>query len=124
MKTDNKKCNIIVDFFLENDFLFIRFFNHSDLEALYTSVKLSPRIIGKGGKVISDISIFRELKYMAPRKEYLIYVDHMDAFLENHKRGIFRINISFTTSEGRKIRKKIVHNLNVYKDLPIIYKRK
>jgi hypothetical protein len=124
--TENRdeKANLILDFELIDESIYIRFFNASNIEAIDVNVKFSQIIKGlRGTKNISGLNIFKKLNYFAPRKEFLIYVDEIDSFFVHLKNEIINIQIKYLTLSGKKTEKKITHHLGIYRDLPIIIKK-
>jgi len=117
--------NPVLDFELIKESIYIRFYNASDIEAYNIKVEFSNSIPGfKGTKKISSLNVFRGLRYMAPRKEFLIFVDEVASFYEILTIDSVSIHIEYHNSSGRKYTKDIVHNLLIYKDIPIIIKSK
>ena len=120
---NNNIPSIILDFEILNDSIYIRFFNASLKELYDVRVEFSETLLGlRGDKIISELNVFKNLRYMAPNKEFLIYVDEIDSFYANLKNETISISITFVLSNRKKVRKKTVHNLSIYKDLILINK--
>ena len=113
--------NIILDFVLKGESIYIRFVNPSDFEAYRVRVNFDQTIWGlNGSKKISGISIFRNLTYFPPHKEFLIYVDEIRSFFNALKRVIVKVQLNYSNAGKKRFRKEIIHNLKIYKDFPII----
>lgn len=120
-----QKCspNPVLDFELIDESIYIRYYNASDIEAYNLSVEFSHSIPGfHGTRKISSLAVFRELNYMAPNKEFLIYVDDVGSFFEVLNIDSVRVDLKYQNKTGRRMSKSITHNLLVYKDIPIIIK--
>lgn len=114
--------NIIVDFELENELFFLRIANHSDVELLNISIRFNRIIYGLNKTIkLNNLHIFKNLKYLAPRKEIRIVIDHQDRFFHFNKKPIYLIRIDYKNTSGKSFRKNISHDLNIYRDLPQIF---
>jgi hypothetical protein len=122
--TGSEVCpNPVLDFELIDESIYIKYYNFSDIEAYNISVEFSHSIPGfHGTKKISSLYVFRGLSYMAPHKEFLIYVDDVGSFFEILNIDSVRVDIKYQNRTGKKYSKNITHNLLVYKDMPIIIK--
>lgn len=117
--------NVIVDFVLENDLMYIQIKNYSShAPAVNVRTKFDQPILGfDGKKVISEIAVFRHLDYLAPLKVFKVFTAPLQAFLKRLKRDEIAIKVSYEDDRGKRFAKAIRHNLSIYKDLPIIKKR-
>ncbi len=117
--------NVIVDFVLENDLMFIQIKNYSNYApAVNVRTRFDQPIIGiDGKKLVSEIAIFKHLDYLAPLKVFKIFTAPLQAFLKRLKEDEIAIKIIYEDDRGKRFAKAIRHNLSIYKDLPIIKKR-
>lgn len=117
--------NVIVDFVLENDLMFIQIKNYSNYApAVNVRTRFDQPIIGFDGKrLVSEIAIFKHLDYLAPLKVFKIFTAPLQAFLKRLKEDEIAIKIIYEDDRGKRFAKAIRHNLSIYKDLPIIKKR-
>jgi hypothetical protein len=114
---------VFLDFELEDEFLFIVLKNNSPHPALHVRVGFSQPIPGLGGtKKIHALNLFNQLSYLAPEREFRVYVDRIDVFLEGLRRAEILVNIKYQSEQGRVFSKRIIHDLDIYRDLPIIKK--
>jgi len=117
--------NIIVDFEVTPDLVFVVVQNIADQAAFKLRIKPSTAIKGLGGKKnISSLSLFREITYMAPKKEIRVFVDSYDSFFEQQEKLLIRFSVSYENEEGRSFGKTIEHNLAIYKDLIFFIQKK
>jgi len=117
--------NPVLDFKLIDESIYIRYYNASDIEAYNIRAEFSKTIPGFfGTKKISSLYVFRGLSYMAPHKEFLIYVDDVGSFYEVLNIDSVTVELTYQNSSGKKFSKSIVHNLLIYKDIPVIIKSK
>ena len=118
-----QKLDIILDFVIIEESLNIKFYNRSKHKFVNVRTEFSNPIIGLNGeKVISELNVFKHLQFMAPGKEFLIYVDELNPFFANNKNELITVLIYATKRNGKQVHKKIEHNLNIYKDIIIKYK--
>jgi len=114
---------VFLDFVLEDEFLFIVLKNNSFYPALHVRVSFSQPIPGLGGtKKIHALNLFNQLSYLAPEREFRVYVDKIEVFLERLRRSEILVDIKYQSEQGRVFRKRIIHDLDIYRDLPIIKK--
>ncbi len=67
---DNDELNVIIDFEIDGELVFISIKNCSNYPAINVRIKPSRAIIGLAGKKdITDLAIFHEIKYLAPKKK-------------------------------------------------------
>ena len=118
----NRTLNIVLDFEIHDNSVYIKFLNSSEIELFDVQVEFSAPVLGFGGKKISELNIFKNLKYMAPYREFLIYVDEVDAFYQNLSNNIITVTISGKRKNKKLLHKSITYNLNIYRDLIIINK--
>lgn len=116
--------NIIIDFEIDAELVFISIKNLSNYPALNVKIKPSQKIIGlEGKKNITELSVFNEIKYLAPHKEIKIFIDTFHSFFKHLKRTEVYFTMSYTDEAGKAFNKKILHDLNIYKDLIFFIKK-
>lgn len=113
--------NVIVDFEIENEIVYLRILNHSDAEAIDILLRPNKIIYGIDKKQrINNLNIFQGIRYLAPRKEIRIVINQIDHFFLLNTKPFYRFTISFKNSFGKKNKKTTYHDLNIYRDLPRI----
>ncbi len=121
---DTNTPNVIVDFLVDAEMVFLSIKNWSDYPAINVRIKPSDSIMGLGGrKDITDLSVFNEIKYLAPYKEIKIFIDEYHSFFENLKTPEIDFAVYYSDENGQAFRKKILHDLNIYKDLIFFIKK-
>jgi hypothetical protein len=122
---NKEKPDVVVDFILEEDIFYIRFYNSSDKEVYNPIVRFNQSIMGFNSTVeISSLALFNSMNYMAPRKEFQIYIDNYRSFFKRLKNDIIKVYVQFSDARGRIYKKDITHNMAIYRDLPVIIKNK
>jgi len=123
MSQEKTPPNVIVDFCLEQEFLFLKITNHSDAEATHVKVSFHKNVYLRQAKTtLNKLPIFEQLLYFAPHKEIKIFIDQIDSFFKKNKTPSYRVKITCRDVSGKQVfTKTIYHNLNIYRNLPIVY---
>ncbi len=115
--------DVFLDFVLEDEWLFIVLKNNSPYPALHVRVSFSQPIAGLGGtKKIHALNLFNQLSYLAPERSFRVFVDKIEVFLAGLRKSEIMVEIKYQSEEGRVFKKRIIHDLDIYRDLPIIIK--
>ena len=115
---------IVVDFEIDAAMVFLSIRNTGDTAAINLKIKPSVPIIGLNGKKdLSELEIFKEISYMAPLKEFRIFVDSYDSFFRHLKKTQIGFNISYQDENDMSYKKKITHDLKIYSDLIFFIKK-
>ena len=123
MVMDRQLPNLLIDFVLVGEKLYLRFANISDAEAYDVSVNFSQPILALNqSKDLAQINLFRKLAYFAPQKEFLLYIDEVSQFLSTLEKTTVQFTILCYNAERKFFKKEIIHDLAIYHDLPIILK--
>lgn len=114
--------NVIVDFVLENDSMFIQIKNYSSYApAVNVRTRFDQPILGfDGKKLVSEVAVFKHLDYLAPLKVFNVFTASLKAFLKHLKGEEIVIELIYEDDRGKRFAKTIKHNLSIYKDLPTI----
>ncbi len=121
---NTKQPNVIIDFEIDSELVFIAIKNLSNYPAFNVKIKPSQRIMGLEGKRnITELSIFNEIKYLAPYKEIKVFIDAYHSFFEHLERTEIAFDLYYTDEEGEAFNKRIIHDLNIYKDLIFFIKK-
>ncbi len=119
------EAQIYLDFEVEDGYLYLLLWNAGDGAALQPRFKFEPALKGFGQtRVVSNLSLFRRMTYFAPGKRFQLFVDDLGSFFKpfGEKDPLFSISIVYRDERNKPHRKQIVHNLGIYKDLPILIK--
>jgi len=121
---DNDAPNVIIDFEIDGELVFISIKNSTNYPAINVRIKASDSIIGlEGKKDITDLAVFNEIRYLAPYKEIKIFIDSYNSFFEHLKKTEIDFALYYTDENGQAFRKKILHDLSIYKDLVFFIKK-
>lgn len=124
MAASKEEPRLIIDFDIDVELVFLSIKNCSNSPALNVSIKPSQSILGLGGtKNIAKLSIFNEIKYLAPHKEIRIFIDSYDSFFQNLKRDDISFDISYRDENKYDYKKKIQHDLSIYRDMIFFIKK-
>lgn len=119
----NDDPEVFLDFVLEDELLYIVLKNNSLYPALNVRTSFSQPIAGLGGtKKIHAINLFRQLSYLAPERVFRVFVDRVEVFLAGLRKSEILVEIQYQNERGQAFRKRIVHDLDIYRDLPMIIK--
>ena len=109
---------VIVDFVFEQGLFFIAVKNISEQPAYKVSVKFSHKISGLGGaRDVSALPLFRNIEFLAPRKEITTFLDSSDSYFARKQPTKVKVQISYLDAAGEKHNFAIAHDLEIYRDL-------
>lgn len=120
-----KAPDVIVDFVFDAGLFFIAVRNISDRPAYKVSTRFDHKIVGLGGaKEISSLPLFHNIEFLAPGKEILTLLDSSDSYFARQQPTKVEVQISYLDYLGDKHKVSILHDLEIYRDLPFIGKPK
>jgi hypothetical protein len=120
----SKKAVVIVDFEIDAEAVFLIIKNLGAVPALNLEIKPSASIWGlEGKKDLSQLTIFKEITYLAPLKEIKIFVDSYESFFTHLKDTSIRFKIYYKNERGKSFKLKIHHDLRIYTDLIYFIKK-
>ncbi len=112
---------VIVDFVFEDGLFFISISNISDRPAYKVSTKFSSKFFGIGGtKEISALPLFRNIEFLAPRKQILTFLDQSGLYFARKEPTKISARISYLDSAQRKYAVTIDHDLEIYREIGFI----
>ncbi len=107
-KTKSGKGQIIVDFEIDAEMVFIVVKNSGQSPLFSLKIKPSAAILGLEGKTdIAKLSIFEEISYLAPGKEIKIFVDSYESFFRNLKDWLISFTIIIRMKEISGIKRRL-----------------
>jgi len=113
--------DVIVDFVCEQGMLFVLLKNIGKRSAYSVSTVFDKPLVGLGGqKSISDLQLFRCVEFVPPGKEFSQLVDPIANWFQQGRPNRYTITITYADREGKHFRERIMHNLDIYKDLGYI----
>ena len=119
------KPEVIVDFIFDEGLFFIAVQNISDLPAYKVSTRFKPGFTGvEGKKRVSELPLFRNIEFLAPRKEIRTFLDSSASYFRRKEPVLITAQISYEDEAGRKHSRTIRHDLSIYAELGYITNRK
>jgi hypothetical protein len=113
--------DVIVDFIFDKGLFYIAVSNHSDRPVFKVQTRFDQKITGVNGrKDISSIGLFKNIEFLAPRKELRTFLDASSSYFQNKQPEKIKISISYLDSAGVKKSAVISHDLSIYKDIGYI----
>ena len=113
--------DVILEFLFDRGMLFLALRNIGERPAIATSVKFDKKIVGLGGlKEISTLGVFRQLEFLGPGREIVVFVDQSHSYFARKQPTKISARISYSDSEKQKYDATINHDLEIYRDLPYL----
>jgi len=115
--------DVIVDFIFRDGFFFISVSNIGDKPAYKVSVKFDCRLFGVAGtKEISALPLFRNIEFLAPRKDIVTFLDSSSSYFGRDAPTKIAARISYRDSDGAKRSVTINHDLEIYREIGYMIK--
>jgi hypothetical protein len=116
-----RESDVIVDFVFEEGVLYVTVANIGERPALKVSCRFEPGFHGLGGSVeISRLPLFRNIEYLAPRKEIRTLVDSTAAYFARKEPTKLQVTITYRDESGTRRQTAIKHDLGIYRDLAYV----
>ena len=114
----NSGPDVILDFIFRDGLFFISISNIGDKPAYKVSVKFDCKIYGlAGAKEISALPMFRNIEFLAPKKEIVTFLDSSSSYFARKAPTKIAARISYRDSEGAKSSVTINHDLEIYREI-------
>lgn len=121
--SEKEKPVLIADFVMREDWLYLRLANYSLQPALQVKIQFSQKLPGLNEAAdFSKLLIFSNLKYFAPLKEFEIPVNRIQTVLPQLRKKEVEIQLFYEDERKQKYQQRILHDLSIYQDFPIIIK--
>lgn len=124
MKSSNSKLEngpapeVILDVKFEDGLLFLAIRNIGPKPALNVSIRFKRRLVGiNGTKVVSALSLFRNITFLAPQKEIATLLDSSASYFKRRQPRFVEAIVSFQDSAGRDFKSRICHDLSIYEEI-------
>jgi hypothetical protein len=109
---------VIIDFIFEDGLFFIAVQNISDVPAYKVSTRFRPSFKGvEGTKRISELPLFRNVEFLAPRKEIRAFLDTSASYFHRQEPLLITAEISYEDGNGKKYATTIRHDLSIYLEI-------
>lgn len=116
--------SVVVDFEIDGMMVFIVIKNMGTTAVLDLRIKPSVPILGlEGKKDLRKLNLFKEIKYLAPLKEFRIFVDSYDSFFRHLKNTQIVFSLTYQDYNKKSHKEKITHDLKIYTDLIFFIKK-
>jgi hypothetical protein len=114
---------VIIDFIFEDGLFFIAVQNISDVPAYKVSTRFRPSFKGvEGTKQISELALFRNIEFLAPRKEIRAFLDTSASYFRRQEPLLIAAQISYEDGNGIKYATTIRHDLSIYLEIGYVNK--
>lgn len=121
MSVGEPESDVVVDFVFEDGLLYVSVANIGERPALKVSCRFEPGFHGLGGSVeISRLALFRNLEYLAPRKEIRALVDSSAAYFARKEPTKLTVTVAYRDETGARRQTTIRHDLGIYRDLAYV----
>ncbi|MBL1212230.1 MAG: hypothetical protein HND52_02630 [Ignavibacteriae bacterium] len=109
---------VILDFIFEDGLLYIAIKNIGRKPAYKISINFEQRFRGvEGGKIISELPLFKLIEFMPPGKEIKTFLDSSSAYFAREEPEQISAEVNYQNIKSAKYRTTIVHNLGIYKEI-------
>ncbi len=113
--------DVIVDFIFDAGLLFVSIQNIGERPALNVSVVFDQRLVGLGGKKeISDLPLFKNIEFLAPRKVITAFLDTSESYFARNEPTKISARVTFRNSDGGEYDRKVRHDLEIYREIGYI----
>ena len=121
MSFEERGSDVIVDFVFEAGVLYVTVANIGERPALRVSCRFEPGFHGLGGSVeISRLPLFRNIAFLAPRKEIRTLVDSSASYFARKEPTKLKVTVTYREVGGARRQATIAHDLGIYKDLAYV----
>ena len=121
MSAAERASDVIVDFVFAEGVFYVTVANIGERPALRVSCRFEPGFHGLGGSVeISRLPLFRNIEYLAPRKEIRALVDSSAAYFARKEPTKLLVTVTYRDEGGTRHQATIGHDLGIYRDLAYV----
>ena len=115
------RSNVILDFVFDEGLLFVSLANIGDTPATDVVVELDQCIRTAEGVELGKMELFRQLRFLAPHKEIVAFVDSSAAYFARKEPAKITATIRWRDQDGESSRSATIHHdLSVYRELPFV----
>lgn len=116
-----RRPEVIVEFLFDRGMLFLSINNVGERPAVNITVKFDQKIVGLGGsKQISEMPLFRSLRFLGPHREIVTLVDSTASYFSRRQPVEVTARISYKDNSSRQYEEVIRHNLEVFRELAYV----
>jgi hypothetical protein len=114
------RSNVILDFVFDDGLLFVSLANIGDAPAADVVVEFDKPVKRADGTELSAMGLFNRLKFLAPHKDIVAFVDSSAAYFERGEPATIVASIRWRDQDGEACSATIRHDLDVYRELPYV----
>lgn len=114
------RSNVILDFVFDDGMLFVSLANIGDAPATDVVVEFDEPVRTAEGLELGAMGLFRRLRFLAPGKEIVAFVDSSTAYFGRGEPARIAASIRWRDQDGEIRSTTIRHDLSVYRDLPYV----
>jgi hypothetical protein len=121
---EREEPDVILDFEFEDGMLFAAVRNICDRPAYRVSVTFDKPFTGLGGtRETSALPLFRNISFLAPRKEIRTLVDTTASYFARRQPAKLEAEVRWRDGSGRRRSHRIAHDLTIYKQLAYLTRK-
>ena len=109
--------DVIVDFIFDEGLLYVAVANISDEPAGRVMVRFEKPFHGVDARDMRELSMFRHIEFLAPRKRIVSLIDSAAAYFARDEPTTVVAEISFADRRGTPYEARVTHDLTIYKDI-------
>jgi hypothetical protein len=111
--------DVVVEFLAEGGALLVSVRNVGGGCAHRVRVAFSPEFHGLGGTLlVPGLALFERLRFLGPGREVRALVDALTAYFGRGEPETIDVSVTFSDDAGRQYRRRLSHDLGIYRDLP------
>ena len=114
---------VIVDFIHDDGLFYVAIENLSGRPALKVSVRFDPKIVGVGGLEISALALFRNIEFLAPRKQIVTFLDTAHSYFGRGEPTKISLEVTYQDPDGDWHCSIIRHDLEIYREIGLVRKQ-
>ena len=101
----------------EDGLLFLILRNDGPGPAHEVTARFSSPVMGPDGRVLTDLSVFGKVGFLAPGRGLKVFVDTYESYSRRGQPKVLDVVVSFRDSGGRRRSERMHHDLSIYDDL-------
>jgi hypothetical protein len=115
------QSDVIVDFLFEDGLIFVTVANIGDRPAFKVSCRFNASFSGLEGSVeIPRLPLFRNIEFLAPRKEIRTLVDSSASYFARKEPTKLEVTVAYWDEDGNRHQATVAHDLSIYRALTYV----
>jgi hypothetical protein len=108
---------VVVDIVSEEGVLYLELANLTDQPALDVACTFEPKLIDLEGRDVSELALFRRLRFLAPGRRVRTILDSSAAYFAREKAETLTVAVEYERADDGRRTTRIVHDLEVFRQL-------